>query len=86
MAGSTISPSSVSISVTLGNASYRSPLTITPTGAIRPSPTDGAIGLVATISGGFVLNDGAIAGAAGTYSSTATVPERTSGSFSRAAG
>jgi hypothetical protein len=66
MAGSTIS-SLVTISVTLGSSSYPSPLTITPAGHIDPSPVipAGLAGLVATISGGYVLDHGTVAGGLG---------------------
>jgi hypothetical protein len=71
MAGSTIS-STVNSSVTLGNASYPSPLTITSGGYIDPGAGGfyGATGVVATIAAGAVLNQGTIAGGLGGAPST----------------
>jgi hypothetical protein len=66
MAGSTIS-NLVTISVTLGSGTYTSPLTITSVGYIDPfaGGSFGATGLVATIAGGSVLNQGTVSGAGG---------------------
>ena len=65
MAGSTIS-NRVTIGVTLGSDAYPSPLTITPAGTIAPigtiNPSAGATAIVATITGGIVLNQGTVAG------------------------
>jgi hypothetical protein len=65
MAGSTIS-SHVTINVTLGSGLYLSPLTVASAGYIDPiASRDGAGGLVATIAGGSVLNQGTVLGGGG---------------------
>ncbi len=68
MAGSTIG-SKLTIGVTLGSTAapgiYLSPLTITPTGYIAPS-SHGVSGLSASITAGYVLNQGGISGGVGT--------------------
>ena len=63
MAGSTIN-TTITHGVTLGSPGYPSPLTITSAGGIAPSAT-GATALYATLSAGYVLNQGGIAGATG---------------------
>jgi collagen type I/II/III/V/XI/XXIV/XXVII alpha len=71
MAGSTLSDT-ITVGITLGSAAYPSPLTITPTGAIAPSAYAVA-GLYATISAGYVLNQGSVAGGVGRTGSAATM-------------
>lgn len=67
MAGSTIG-SKLTTGVTLGSTAalgiYISPLTITPTGYIAPS-NYGVVGVTGSITAGYVLNQGAIAGGPG---------------------
>ena len=72
MSGSTIG-SKVTIGVTLGittgSGTYANPLTVTPSGDIAPSAY-GATALSASISAGYVLNQGTIAGGAGSAAGT----------------
>ena len=72
MSGSTIG-SKLTTGVTLGSTAapgiYLSPLTITPTGQIAPS-NYGVSGLSASISAGYVLNQGRISAGVGTQGGT----------------
>jgi hypothetical protein len=72
MAGSTIG-SKITTGVTLGSTTgpgiYLSPLTVTPLGYIAPSSYDVA-GISASISAGYVLNQGQISAGAGTQGGT----------------
>src|ERR1700733_14299639 len=61
MAGSTIS-STVTSTVTLGSASYPSPLTVTATGDVA-STYPAATGVFGPAGGGTLINDGTVMGA-----------------------
>jgi hypothetical protein len=69
MAGSTIS-GTVTSTVTLGSASYPSPLTVAGTGVVAPSAY-AATGVYGPAGSGTLINDGSITGGVGTNSSLA---------------
>lgn len=69
MSGSTLS-NTITLGITLGSVAYPSPLTITSTGAVQPA-SYAAAGLVATLSTGYVLNQGTLTGGIGQTGSPA---------------
>ena len=73
MTGSTIA-TSVDHSVTLGSASYPSPLSITATGIIDGSAAEAALYVPVLSKQGIVRNDGAILGSVGGISGTIGLP------------
>jgi hypothetical protein len=64
MVGGTLSHT-VTSGITLDSVAYPSPLTITTAGAVDTGAEEGAVALVATLSAGYVLNQGSMTGGVG---------------------